>query len=213
MISHWTQLFLDWLSQLPPLSLYLVFFAVAYLENVIPPIPGDILVVFGGYLAATSIIHIIPVYVLTTVASVIGFMSVYAVGRIWGEKIEHKEHHSWLMRKMGIEYLPKVRSWMMKWGQWIIVANRFLAGARSVISITAGLSHTEPATTAVSSFISSCIWNGLLIGAGWVIRKNWHIIVQYLSVYSQTITILIIVIILLRLLWVLWQRVIKKKVD
>lgn len=213
MISQWTQVFLDWLSQLPPLSLYLVFFAVAYLENIIPPIPGDILVVFGGYLAATAIVHVVPVYILTTSASVLGFMSVYAVGHLWGHKIGQSRSHSWLMRKMGLDYLPKVRIWMGKWGQWLIVANRFLAGARSVISITAGLSGTDPKWTALSSLISSCLWNGILIGAGWVIRKNWQIIVHYLSIYSQTITVIIIAAILIRLSWIFWQRKRQKKVD
>lgn len=206
MVSHWTQEFINWLSQLPPISIYLVFFAIAYLENVVPPIPGDILVVFGGYLAGESIIHLVPVYILTTIASVIGFMSVYTVGWFWGSKIDVKEPRSWLIRKMGIDYLPKVRVWMQRWGQLVIIANRFLAGARSIISITAGLSRTEPKRTALSALVSSSLWNGLLMGAGWVIQENWKIIVHYLSIYSQTLTLLVIIVVLLRLTWIIRQR-------
>ena len=213
MISHWTHVFIDWISHLPPISIYMVFFAVAYLENVIPPIPGDILVVFGGYLAGIAIVSIIPVYILTTVASVLGFMTVYAFGKVWGKKIEQSEHHSWLMRKMGIDYLPRVRGWMQRWGQWVIIANRFLAGARSIISITAGLSDTEPRLTTLSSLISSSLWNGILIGAGWVIQKNWGIIIYYLSIYSKTITILIVFAVMFRFVWVVLHHRKGKEVE
>ncbi len=69
---------------LPPSSIYLVFFLVAYVENIVPPIPGDVLVAFGGYLAAESVIGLVPVLLLTTIASVIGFMSMYWIGSRWG---------------------------------------------------------------------------------------------------------------------------------
>lgn len=206
MISHYTQEFIDWINNLPPLSIYLVFFLIAYLENVIPPIPGDILVVFGGFLAAKGVILITPVYLLTTIASVLGFMSMYGLGRIWGNKIKTKSHNSWLLKHLGINYLPKVEKWMNRWGQWVIVANRFLAGTRSIISITAGISATDVKFTAMNSFISSLLWNALLILAGWLISENWQIIGHYLSIYSQIITVIIIIIIALRFFWKYWQK-------
>ncbi|HKJ46267.1 MAG TPA: DedA family protein [Balneolales bacterium] len=206
MISHYTQELINWISQLPPFSIYGVFFLIAYTENIVPPIPGDILVVFGGYLAAEGVILLIPVYLLTTIASVIGFMSMYALGRFWGNKIKNESHDSWLLRNLGVSYLPKVEGWMNKWGQWIIVANRFLAGTRSIISITAGMSATEVTLTALNSLISSMIWNALLIGAGWLISENWRIIGEYLSIYSKIITIILLIFVSLKILWTYYKK-------
>ncbi|HKJ33695.1 MAG TPA: DedA family protein [Balneolales bacterium] len=206
MINHYTQELINWINQLPPISIYLVFFSIAYLENIIPPIPGDILVVFGGYMAAEGIISLTPVYLLTTIASVIGFMSMYSIGRFWGYKIKSETHDSWLLRNLGINYLPKVESWMLKWGQWVIVANRFLAGARSIISITAGMSATNVKLTALNSLISSLLWNALLIGAGWVISENWKIIGHYLSIYSKIITIILLFLVALKIFWSYLQK-------
>ena len=70
----------NWILTLSPLSIYSIFLIVAYAENIVPPVPGDILIVFGGYLAAEQIISFNVLLFITTVASVIGFMNMYAFG-------------------------------------------------------------------------------------------------------------------------------------
>ena len=188
------------------MSIYLVFFLVAYIENVVPPIPGDVLVAFGGYLAAESIIGLVPVLLLTTIASVIGFMSMYWIGSRWGAQIQKKERRFWLLRFIPLEYLNKVRSWMQRWGIGVVLANRFLAGTRSVISLTAGLSHTRISTTIICSTISSILWNGILLGFGWVVHENWRLIGEYLSVYGKVILGAIGLFILIRLSFYYYRK-------
>ncbi len=200
-MDQFTQHLITWIGDQPAIIVYAVFFGVAYFENVIPPIPGDVIVVFAGYLVARGIIFLIPVYVLTTIASVVGFMTMYTLGRYWGDLLDRNQERSWFTRMLDLKYLPKVRAWMDRWGLWVVTANRFLSGARSVISITAGMSRTNIRGTIIGSLISSLLWNALLIGAGWEIQQNWHIIGHYLSVYSKIITITLIVIILLRVIW------------
>ena len=175
------------IKTLPPVSIYLVFFAIAYIENVIPPIPGDVLVAFGGYLAAESVIGIVPVWLLTTVASVFGFMSMYWIGSKWGGQIEQRKKGVRVLRFIPVEYLNKVQAWMQKWGVGVVLANRFLAGTRSVISLAAGLSKTRISTTVICSTISSLLWNGILLGFGWVVHENWKLIGEYLSIYGRVI--------------------------
>ena len=198
MIDQFTQEIVQYIYSLSPISMYLVFFIVAYVENIVPPIPGDVLVAFGGYLAAESIIGLVPVWLLTTVASVIGFMSMYWMGSHWGNLIEQRKR-LWLLRFIPLKYIAKVRSWMQRWGMGVVLANRFLAGTRSVISLTAGLSHTKISTTIVSSTISSLLWNGILLGFGWIVHENWKLIGEYLSVYGKIILSGIALFILIRL--------------
>lgn len=199
MVEQFVQEMVQLIYSLPPLSIYLIFFLVAYIENIIPPIPGDVLVAFGGYLAAESVIGLIPVLLLTTIASVIGFMSVYWIGSHWGNRIKEKGNKFWLLRFIPLKYLNKVRSWMQRWGMGVVLANRFLAGTRSVISLTAGLSHTRISSTILYSTISSILWNGILLGFGWVVHENWKLIGDYLSTYGKIVLVLIVVFILIRL--------------
>lgn len=181
---------------LPTSSIYLVFFIVAYGENVIPPIPGDVLVAFGGYLAAESVVGVTPILFLTTMASVIGFMSVYWIGSHWGWQLEEGRKLSWMVRFIPVRYLEKVRSWMKRWGLLVILANRFLAGTRSVIALAAGLSHTRISHTIFYSTISSLLWNGILLAFGWFVHRNWKLIGEYLSYYGSTILGIIVLFIL-----------------
>ena len=199
MIDQFVQEMVQLINSLPPFSIYLVFFLVAYIENVIPPIPGDVLVAFGGYLAAESVIGLVPVLLLTTVASVLGFMSMYWIGSRWGTQIQNKQRRFWLLRFIPLKYLNKVRDWMQRWGMGVVLANRFLAGTRSVISLTAGLSHTRISSTIISSFVSSILWNGILLGFGWIVHENWRLIGEYLSIYGKIILGGIAVFIIIRL--------------
>lgn len=199
MADQFVQEVVQLVNSLPPISIYLVFFGIAYVENIVPPIPGDVLVAFGGYLAAESVIGLGPVYILTTVASVVGFMSMYWIGSRWGDQIEQKGRRIWLLRFIPLKYINEVRSWMQRWGMGVVLANRFLAGTRSVISLTAGLSHTGVTGTVVCSTISSLLWNGILLGFGWIVHENWYLIGDYLSVYGQIILGGIVVFILVRI--------------
>lgn len=187
MVDQFVQEAVQFINALPPSSIYLVFFLVAYVENIVPPIPGDVLVAFGGYLAAESVIGLVPVLILTTVASVIGFMSMYWIGSRWGTLIEKKKSQFWLLRFIPIKYINKVQEWMQRWGMGVVLANRFLAGTRSVISLTAGLSHTRISSTIIYSTISSLLWNGILLGFGWIVHENWQQIGKYLSIYGRII--------------------------
>lgn len=198
MIDQFLQEMVQLINTLPPLSIYLVFFLVAYFENVIPPIPGDVLIAFGGYLAAESVIGIVPVLLLTTVASVIGFMSMYWIGSHWGYRIQDESQY-WLLRFIPLKYLTKVQSWMRRWGMGVVLANRFLAGTRSVISLSAGLSHTSISATIICSTISSVLWNGILLAFGWIVHENWRVIGEYLSTYGKTVLGLIAVFVMIRL--------------
>jgi membrane protein DedA with SNARE-associated domain len=187
--------FTEWVTMLHPSVIVLLISVVAYLENVIPPIPGDLVVVFAGFLASEGIIRVAPVFMGTTIASVAGFMSMYYLGIYLRGKSEQLNNPTfWMRRFLNPKHLKKARIWMSKWGQWVVVGNRFLAGTRSVIAVTAGYSRTNLFITSVSSFISSLLWNGLLILAGFLIHENWQVIGNYLSIYSRSILVLIVVV-------------------
>lgn len=199
MAEQFVQEFVELVNSLPPLSIYLVFFLVAYFENIIPPIPGDILVAFGGYLAAESVVGFVVLLVITTVASVIGFMSMYWIGSHWGAQIENGNGRIRLLRFIPVYYLEKTRTWMQRWGLGVVLANRFLPGTRSVISLTAGLSHTRILATVICSTVSSILWNGILLGLGWIVHENWRQIGKYLSVYGQIIFAALVLFMLIRI--------------
>ena len=181
----------DWISSRSVVEVYLLFSLIAYAENIVPPIPGDILVAFGGYLAALGVLDPFIILGITTIASVLGFMSAYGFGAWWGERLIDPESTLWIKKVINMDVFERGRRWMQTWGQWVVLSNRFLAGTRSVIALTAGLSHTPVLPTVVSSTISSLVWNSILIGFGWVVKENWETIEGYLNTYGSIVVIVI----------------------
>jgi membrane protein DedA with SNARE-associated domain len=204
--------FTEWVTMLHPSVIVLLISVIAYTENVVPPIPGDLVVVFAGFLASEGVIRVVPVYIGTTIASVVGFLSMYYVGvYLRGKSKQLNDPKFWMRRFLDPKHLKKARRWMNRWGQWVVVGNRFLAGTRSVIAVTAGYSRTNLMITTVSSFISSLLWNGLLILAGYLIHENWQVIGNYLSIYSRSI--LILVVIVAAIVWFVRKRRHKQQID
>lgn len=201
MADQIVQSIVEWINVVPPLGIYLIFFGIAYIENIIPPMPGDVIVAFGGYLAAEGVISFTLLLVITVIASVIGFMNMYWFGRKWGAGLEQNPKDHLLTRFIDYKYFDKGKKWMNRWGQLVVLSNRFLAGTRSVISLTSGMSGLPVGLTVLNSFLSSLFWNTLLIGAGWYIQGNWKIIGQYLSNYGKIILALIVLILVLRFIF------------
>lgn len=169
-----------WVESLSPAWTYLVIFAIAYGENIVPPIPGDMIVVFGGYLAGISSINFFAVWGLATLGGALGFMSMYAVGYLMGDAIYDPERLKWLPKR----HLERVRVWLLEWGYWVVVANRFLSGARSVISLAVGISKMSPWRTFLAATLSALVWTGLIGYAGYAVGENWEIVSVYLKAYG-----------------------------
>jgi len=176
------------LAGLSPALIYTVLFAISYIENVFPPSPSDVIVVFGGYLAGLGTIDIWSALALTTAGSAFGFLTMYKVGDWFGQSIVEQRRFSFLPT----ESIHKVEEWFRKYGYWIIVVNRFLSGTRAVVSFFAGLSKLEVVRTTSLCAISALAWNWIMLYSGSLLGKNWNSIALYLSTYSQIITGLVI---------------------
>ena len=76
--------FLDFLHSLPDLLVYILLGLSAYVENVFPPIPGDTITAFGAFLVGIGRLSFLGVYLSTTLGSLLGFLSLFALGRTLG---------------------------------------------------------------------------------------------------------------------------------
>lgn len=178
-----------WMETLSPLMIYVTVFAVAYFENVIPPIPGDMIVVFGGTLVGLGRVEFVPVVALATIAGTLGFMTMYAVGRRVGDAVLDPERLRWIPKRAA----RKVRDWLRRWGYGVVAANRFLSGARSVIALMVGAARMHPGPTALWATVSAAVWTGILAYLGLVLGDNWAVIGDWLKRYSQWVTLALVV--------------------
>lgn len=171
------------ISELSPIWIYLTIFFFAFIENLFPPSPSDMVVVVGGSLVGASNLHFVPVLVFATGGSLVGFLTAFAIG--W--QIDKRILHSGKIKFLTIESVEKVENAFRKYGYFLIIANRFLPGTRAVISFFAGMSRLNVHYTVLLSAASALIWNSILISLGMVFGENIHKVDAFLSTYNQIV--------------------------
>jgi membrane protein DedA with SNARE-associated domain len=174
------------ISALPAFWIYMSLFFFSFIENVFPPSPSDLVVVIGGSLVSTGAISFIPTLILTTIGSVLGFMTLYYVG----SQLDQKVIRAGKVKFISVEALQKAELWFNKYGYFVILVNRFLPGTRSVISFFAGLSELVIKKTVILAAISAFVWNTIIISLGVFFGDNVELIDSYLSTYSEIMFII-----------------------
>jgi membrane protein DedA with SNARE-associated domain len=181
--------FVNYFAALNPVWVYCVAGAIAYIENVFPPSPSDVILVAAGSLAGIGRVDFTLLLVLSTIGSTAGFLTMYKVGDWFGVRILETGKFKYIP----IENVHKVEAWFKKYGYWVVIANRFMAGTRAVVSFFTGMSELSLWRTTILSFLSSLIWNYLLLFAGKELGKNWREISFYLETYGKVVTVILIV--------------------
>ena len=194
----WFSDFFSWMEALPVLWAYVTLFVIAYGENVVPPIPGDMVVVFGGYLAGIGRLDLAWVIVLSTLGGALGFMTMYAIGYRLGAVVMQPDRFQWLPQ----DGFANAQRWVDQYGFGVVAANRFLSGARSVISLAVGIAQMSAWKAAVWCTVSAAVWTALISYAGYAVGDNWEIIAVYLRAYGRiVIGILLLIGVILAVRW------------
>lgn len=185
----------EWMTALPPVWAYGIVLGISWLENVLPPVPGDMIVVFGGYMAGLDVLDAPLVVLLATIGGTLGFMSMYAIGHHVGTGLLEPDQYRWLPKKR----IERVRQRLKDQGFVIVAANRFLSGLRSVISLTVGMAHMDAGKTWLWSTFSSLAWCTLLTVAGVVVGENWEIVSRYLQAWGSLVLGLLVLVALVQM--------------
>ena len=194
---------LHFMKSLDPALIYGVLFLIAYIENIFPPSPSDMVIVFGGSMIGLGIIGPIPALAWSTLGSTLGFMTMYGVGAWFDRSVVVKRHPKFLPEGS----VKKVEEWFRKHGMWIIVVNRFLAGTRAVVSFCAGMSRMNFPQTTMLSMVSAGVWNAILLAGGYFLGHHWERIGFYLNAYSEIVSAIVIIVVVLAVThYVLNQR-------
>ena len=183
---------LNQISTFSPIWIYITLFLFAFIENVFPPSPSDLVIVIGGTLVGTGDLNFILSLIFATLGSITGFMLMFYIG----STVDKKVIHSGRFRFIPINSIEKVEIWFRKYGYMVIVANRFMPGTRAVISFFAGISNLESKKTTLLCFISALAWNIIMFYLGFIFGDNVAKVDEYLTTYSNIVIVITILIIL-----------------
>ena len=181
--------FVVWLRALPPGGIYGVLLAVAYGENLVPPIWGDTVIVLCGSLVGLGVLSFWPTVAVSTLGGAVGFLTVFWAGR----KLGHAIHDPTRLRFIPRAPIERAERWLSRWGYGVVAANRFLAGGRAVIGLLAGGSELRWGPTALWATVSAVAWSLLLVWGGAVLGTEWERVLGWLAAYGRVVTGLLIV--------------------
>jgi len=183
---------LNQISTFPPIWIYITLFLFAFVENVFPPSPSDLVIVIGGTLVGAGDLNFILSLIFATLGSITGFMLMFYIG----STVDRKVIHSGRFKFIPVDAIEKVETWFRKYGYLIIVANRFMPGTRAVISFFAGISNLQPKKTTFLCFVSALAWNIIMLYLGFIFGDNVQMVDEYLTTYSNIIIVVTILVIL-----------------
>ncbi|MCL4540681.1 MAG: DedA family protein [Bacteroidetes bacterium] len=190
------------LNNTDPLYLYLSIFFFAFIENLFPPSPSDLVIAFGGSLVGVGKLDPVLTVFWATLGGTLGFAVVYFIGFFFGKEILNAGK----FRFLPLDKVTKVEHWFTKYGYGLVVANRFLSGTRAVISFFAGISKLPFSITLPLCAVSALLWDSLLVFGGAMLGRNWRLLEHYLDIYGLIVVILIIAVSAFFLLRYLYKR-------
>ncbi len=192
-----------YMSQVDPLVIYLILIFFAFIENVFPPSPSDVVVIIGAsFIAVRGSADFITLLILTSLASSAGFMLMYWVGKKFGQRLVRSRKIKFITE----EDLRHADRWFARYGYVLILVNRFLPGTRSAISFFTGIHELNFTKTFVFATISALLWNIFIIWLGFALGKNVDVIDYYLRTYSSVVILLTVVAAVLLIAKKMWKR-------
>jgi alkaline phosphatase len=193
---------LDWVSGLPTAAVYLVLAVLSSVENVFPPVPADVAVVFGAFLSRRGIVSAPLLGLVCWVANTASSAGMYFLARARGKRFFAKGWPSKLLPPDAIKALERV---YRKHGVAGIFVSRFLPGLRAAVTPFAGVVDMAPARALIPAAAASAIWYAFLVAVGAALGRNWEAAERLLGTTNRVLAIVALVAAALLAVWI-WRR-------
>ena len=191
---------------------YIGVFLLILIENIFPPIPSELILLFGGFMTTYTKLNIIGMIISSTLGSLIGALLLYKIGTIFSKEklkilISGKLGRVLKLKNRDIDNANK---WFTNKGKKTVFFGRFIPLIRSIISIPAGINKMNISKFITYTLLGSVIWNLVLIILGHIVGRNWKAILKIFKLYSR-FSLLLLFILLIILITKLYKNKSKEK--
>ena len=167
-----------------------------FLENLIPPIPSELIMPLGGFYVSQGQLAFLPVVLAGLIGTVIGALPWYAIGRL----VNEERLEQWLAKNgrwIGInpQELARSRKWFNKYGVSLVFWGRLIPGIRTLISVPAGVELMPITPFLIWTTSGSLIWSLFLTITGFYLGDSYANIEKWISPIASIFKIIIVFII------------------
>ena len=180
-----------------PYIAYLVISFAMFLENLIPPIPSEIIMPLGGFFVYKGDLNFYILIISGLIGTVVGALPWYFLGKLLNEK----KLSNFIDRKgkfvgISLKDLDKSRLWFDKYGVLLVFWGRLIPGIRTLISVPAGIELMPLNKFLIWTSLGSLIWVIFLTSAGYLFGENYEIIGLYIDNFKIILKPIFVILIL-----------------
>lgn len=197
-----------------PLLGYGAIALVMLLENVVPPIPSEVVMPLAGFLIQQGKMQLVPVVLAGLVGTVLGAWFWYGVGRLINEqRLEHwlARHGRWF--GLRAEDLARSRRWFNRHGVAVVFWGRIIPGVRTFVSLPAGIELMPQPLFLAWTAAGSLLWLVLLTLAGQALGAGYARVAELIKPFARILGLGVVVGFVLLAIWLgsrallrLWRR-------
>ena len=152
---------------------YLILFFIIFLETgavILAILPGDSLLVGAGAFASTDDLNVVALLVGFYMATLLGDMLNYKIGKYLGEKYHRSrfEDRS-LFKFINKENFDKVHHFFTHKGRKAFLISRFIPVARTLTPFIAGFTNVNFLDISFFMFIGNAMWTVLYVMIGYFV--------------------------------------------
>ena len=172
-----------------------VFFLIL-IENVFPPIPSEVILLFSGFFSSYTSLSVFYMILASTLGSFLGAIILYYIGKIFNKERLKKIVNGRLGKILFLKEndIDKADEWFDNKGNKSVFFCRFVPIVRSLISIPAGMSEMPMGKFIIYTICGSMIWNTVLICLGYRLGSNWEYILTILDKYQMVVIVILVII-------------------
>jgi membrane protein DedA with SNARE-associated domain len=191
-----------------PLLGYLVIAVVMLLENVIPPIPSEVVMPLAGYLVHEGKLALIPAVLAGLVGTVLGAWFWYGVGRL----VNEEQLERWLAQRgrwIGLEpkALAESRRWFNRHGAAVVFWGRVIPGIRTLVSVPAGIELMPQRSFLLWTTAGSLLWVLILTMTGAALGQGYQRVAGWLEPFADVIKVVLVVAVAAAVVWVVLKAI------
>ena len=203
MLHHLTDLVEQWVAQWG----YLGIFAAMVLENVIPPIPSEVIMPLAGFYVGQGQLNVVGVVLAGLLGTVVGALPWYAIGRLVNEqRLKHwvERHGRWV--GVSVDELEQSRGWFQRHGAAVVFWGRLIPAIRTLISVPAGVELMPFGSFLFWTTAGSLIWNLVLTAAGCALGSHWDQVLLWVKPVEGIVNKLIALAVVALVGWLALRR-------
>jgi membrane protein DedA with SNARE-associated domain len=180
-----------------------------FLENVVPPVPSEVILPLAGFRARTGALNVWLAWPAATAGSVLGAIVLYGLGAWLGyDRLHALAGKRWFFLTSQKD-LDRGQRIFGRHGGKVVLLGRCVPVIRSLVSIPAGIVRMPIPRFLLLTAIGSGVWNALFIGLGWYLGDHWDRVQTWLG----PVTYVVLGLALVGLVWLAVRKVRAHRAD